>query len=169
MKKIFLSLCLLLGAMSLMACDNEDESSSTITNGDKDDVTNTPSDNYNDNNNISTTMNICVNSHTLTVELAENKSVDALMDLLGKGPVTYTAHDYGNFEKVGNLGFSLPQTNESITTEPCDIVLYQGNSICIFYGPNSWSYTKIGKITGVDKDELKSILGDGEVEIRLSR
>lgn len=113
-------------------------------------------------------MKINVNSHTLTVELAENKSVDALMDLLGKGPVTYTAHDYGNFEKVGDLGFSLPQTNESITTEPCDVVLYQGNSICIFYGPNSWSYTRIGKITGVDKNELKSILGDGEVEIRLS-
>ena len=169
MKKIFLSLCLLFGAMSLMACNNEDESSSTLPNDDKGDATTTPSGNYNDNNNISTTMKINVNSHNLTVELAENKSVDALMDLLKEGPVTYTAHDYGNFEKVGDLGFSLPQSDESITTEPCDVVLYQGNSICIFYGPNSWSYTRIGKIIGVGKDELKSILGDGEGEIRLSR
>ena len=84
--------------------------------------------------------------------------------------ITYEADDYGNFEKVGNIGVSLPQNNESITTVPGDVILYQGNNICLYYGTNSWSFTRLGKIEGMSKDEIKTFLnaGGGSVRITLS-
>ena len=87
-----------------------------------------------------------------------------------KENITYEADDYGNFEKVGYIGFNLPQNNESITTTVGDVILYQGNNICLYYGSNSWSFTRLGKIEGMSKDELKTFLnaGGGSVKVTLS-
>ena len=87
-----------------------------------------------------------------------------------KGNITYEADDYGNFEKVGYIGFNLPQNNENITTTAGDVILYQGNNICLYYGSNSWSFTRLGKIEGMSKDELKTFLnaGRGSVKVTLS-
>ena len=119
-------------------------------------------------NESSSTMIITVNSRSLIVDLADNSSAASLIDLLKKGPVTYEAHDYGDFEKVGDIGHSLSENNEQITTEPGDVILYQGSNICIYYGTNSWNFTRLGKISGVTQSELKEILGDGNVTITLS-
>jgi hypothetical protein len=71
-------------------------------------------------------------------------------------------------EKVGDLGTSLPRNDEQITTEPGDLILYQGNALVIYYAPNSWNFTRLGKIDGITKDELTNILGSGNVTVTLS-
>jgi len=47
------------------------------------------------------TMNITVNGKTLSATMVDNSSTEALKALLLEGSITYVAHDYGNFEKVG--------------------------------------------------------------------
>ena len=87
---------------------------------------------------------------------------------ISQNTLTIEMSDYGNFEKVGGIGTSLPQNNESITTEPGDIILYQGSSITIYYDTNSWSFTRLGKINDVTRDELLDALGDGDVTVTFS-
>lgn len=111
------------------------------------------------------TMYLKINNKILSVDLESNSSAEALVDLLKEGDITYEAHDYGDFEKVGELGHTLPANNKQITTEPGDVILYNGNNICIFYGSNSWSYTRLGKIRDINADDLKSILGNGDVAV----
>ena len=76
--------------------------------------------------------------------------------------------DYGNFEKVGPLGQSLPTNNQQITTEAGDIILYQGNQITIYYDRNSWNFTRLGKINGVTSQQLRDILGSVDVSVTFS-
>ena len=76
--------------------------------------------------------------------------------------------DYGGFEKVGALPQSFTTSNSQITTEPGDIMLYQGYNIVIFYGSNTWSYTPLGKIDGATVNELKQFLGSGSISLTLS-
>jgi len=113
-------------------------------------------------------MNIQVGDRILTATLVQNSSVDALKQALSKGPIAINMHDYGSMEKVGSLGMDLPQNNEQITTEAGDIILYQGNAFVIYYAPNSWNFTRLGKINNISAEELKGILGDGNVTITLS-
>lgn len=114
------------------------------------------------------TMKIKIGDTVLTAELTDNSSVDALKELLAGGPLTINMSDYANMEKVGPIGSSLPRNDEQITTGAGDIILYQGNSLVIYYDRNSWNFTRIGKINGVSQDELKEILGDGEVTVTFS-
>lgn len=113
-------------------------------------------------------MNITIGDNVLTATLVENSSVDALKEALSKGPITMNMHDYGNMEKVGPLGMDLPRNDTQITTEAGDIILYQGNAFVIYYAPNSWNLTRLGKINNVSTEELREILGDGNVTIMLS-
>ena len=117
-----------------------------------------------------TQMYLTINGNKLEVTLAENSAVDALVEILKQGDIVYTADDYGGFEKVGALGHTLPTSNSQITTQAGDVVLYNGNQIVIFYGSNSWSYTRLGKIEGRSVDELSSFLcaGEGSVEVTIS-
>ena len=109
-----------------------------------------------------------VNGKALKILAAENSSADAFLDLLKAGDVTVDMHDYGSFEKVGSLGTSLPRNDEQITTEPGDVILYQGDQITIYYDVNSWSFTRLGKLQDLSQAELKEILGDGNVTITFS-
>ena len=106
-----------------------------------------------------------VNSSVLPILAADNSSTDAFLDLLKTGDVTIDMHDYGSFEKVGPLGTILPRNDEQITTEPGDVILYQGNQITIYYDVNSWSFTRLGKVQDLSKEELKKILGHGDVRL----
>ena len=117
-----------------------------------------------------TKMYITIYGNKLEVTLEDNSSVKALVELLKHGDITYTADDYGGFEKVGSIGHSLPTNNSQITTEAGDVILYQGNQICIMVGSNSWSYTRIGKINGYSVAELKNLVGNGRgsAEVTLS-
>ncbi len=113
-------------------------------------------------------IKIKVNSNVLEVKLEDNEATRSLVEKLKNGDISVNANEYGGFEKVGNLGFSLPRNDESITTSAGDIVLYQGNQISLFYNSNSWSYTKLGKVQNVSGAELKNILGSGNVTLILS-
>ena len=108
---------------------------------------------------------IKVNDRVLSVELEENLATKELKEKIENGDIVVKTSEYGGFEKVGSLGFSLPREDKNITTSAGDIVLYQGNQISIFYESNSWSYTKLGKIKGVTAEDLKKILGSGDVSI----
>lgn len=77
-------------------------------------------------------------------------------------------HDYGNMEKIGPIGRSLPTTDAQITTEPGDIILYQGNQLTIYYDTNSWNFTRIGKIQNISAAELRSILGPADATVTFS-
>ncbi len=118
--------------------------------------------------NMSNQLKIKVGDKTLTASLAENSSVDALKEMLANCDITVEMSDYGNFEKVGSLGASLPRNDEQITTEPGDLILYQGSNITIYYDTNSWNFTRLGKINDITQSELKEILGDGNVTVTFS-
>ena len=114
------------------------------------------------------TMKITVGNRELTATLVANSSTEALKEWLKTGPVTINMRDYGNMEKVGGFGRSLPTNDERITTEPGDLILYQGNAFVIYYAPNTWSFTRLGKINGVTRQELLDVLGQGNVTVTLS-
>ena len=107
---------------------------------------------------------------TLPVLIEDNVATRALVAALREGSITYTARDYGGFEKVGALGRSLPTSDTDITTQAGDVILYNGDNIVLFYGSNSWSYTRLGKIQYKTLDELKSFLkaGGGTISVTLS-
>ncbi len=113
-------------------------------------------------------MNIQIGDRVLTATLVENSSVEALKEALAEGPITINMRDYDNMEKVGSLSMDLPRNDEQITTEAGDIILFQGNAFVIYYAPNSWNFTRLGKIDDISAEELKEILGDGNVTVTLS-
>ena len=113
-------------------------------------------------------VKVKINDNVFDVKLENNSATQEFIKELKKGNVTVNASEYGGFEKVGNLGFSLPTSDENIGTAPGDIVLYQGDKLSLFYGSHSWSYTKIGKIDNVDSNKLKEVLGSGDVTLEFS-
>ena len=126
--------------------------------------------NFQTTNNMSQVMYITIGEQTLPVTLVDNAATQALVVALAEGAITYEADDYGGFEKVGALGRSLPTSNEQITTQAGDVILYNGNNIVLFYGSNSWSYTRLGRIQYDSLDQLKAFLqaGKGSVSVTLS-
>ena len=109
-----------------------------------------------------------VGGNTMTASLTDNEATRELTKLLEQGDITIRMSDYGGFEKVGALPQSLPTSNTQITTEPGDIMLYQGHQMVIFYGSNSWSYTRLGKIDGATASNLRQFLGNGNITLTLS-
>ena len=114
------------------------------------------------------TMNITIGNVTHEVTLVNNAATQTLLAKLKEGPVTVKLDTNGNFEIWGSLGFSLPSSNEYINGQPGDVVLYSGSNICIFYGYNSYSYTRLGRINGLSADELKTFLWGGESDISVT-
>ena len=115
-------------------------------------------------------MYITIGDETHCITMEDNIGTRALMAALQADNITYTADDYGNFEKVGYVGQSFPTDNHQIATSAGDLVLYNGDNICIFYGSNSWSYTRIGKLDNLSAEEVRQFVkaGEGEVSITLS-
>ena len=112
-------------------------------------------------------MTVQIGESTFTATLEDNAAVDVLVRMMeNDGSVTIRMNDYAGFEKVGSLGSSLPTSNSQTTTQAGDIVLYQGNQIVLFYGSNSWSYTRLGKID--DLTGWTEALGSGDVSVTFS-
>lgn len=49
-----------------------------------------------------------------------------------------------------------------------DIVLYNSSNLVVFYGSNSWAYTRLGKMDLSEK-EVTDLLSNGDVTITLKR
>lgn len=113
---------------------------------------------------------LTINDNKLKILLYDNDATRALVSKLEQSDITITADDYGGFEKIGNLGFTLPHNDELITADTGDVMLYQGNSIVLFYGENSWEYTRLGAIVGYSSGLIKEILSasQGKIHITLS-
>ena len=111
------------------------------------------------------TLVIVANNRVFYAALESNTSAETFAEKLSREAIEVDMHDYGRFEKVGTLPWSLPRNDEQITTEPGDVILYQGNQITIYYDENSWSFTRLAKIENVNREELLEALGDGNVMV----
>ncbi len=112
-------------------------------------------------------MKMRINDTDIEVEWANNEAVTALKEMVNNNPLTINMSMYGGFEQVGALGANLPANDTRIVTEPGDIVLYSGNQMVVFYGSNTWSYTRLGKIKNKTETQLKELLSNGNVKITL--
>ena len=114
------------------------------------------------------TLKMTIGGTAVTVAWERNESVAALKELVKDRPLTVQLSMYGGFEQVGPLGTELPRNDEQTVTQAGDIVLYSGNQIVVFYGSNSWAYTRLGHITDKTAEELAALLGNGDVMLTLS-
>lgn len=154
MNNLFIAICLMLSAFAL-----------TVQAQQK--VSHNQNKRSMENNTIKLTVK---GGKTFTATLEDNSSAYALKEQLAKGDITVEMNDYGNMEKVGSLGINLPRNDHHTTTEPGDLILYMGNNLVICYDTNSWNFTRIGKVNGVDtRNEMLELLGgDGKILITLS-
>ena len=113
-------------------------------------------------------MRLLINDTPVEVLWEDNEAVTALRELVRDGALTVAMSPYGGFEQVGPVGRSLPRADSRITTEAGDIVLYSGDQIVVFYGSNTWAYTRLGKIQGLDGAALTSLLGGGAVTLTIT-
>ena len=152
-KSIIIRLLVMTLALLVMSCGGDEAQAQTIKEED-----------------MTEKLYITIGNQTLPVTLVKNNATEALMAALAANPITYEADDYGGFEKVGALGISLPTNNQQLTTQAGDVILYSGNQIVLFYGSNSWSYTRLGRIEYESLEQLKSFLkaGQGRVSVTLS-
>ena len=152
-KAIIIRLLVMTLALLVMSCGGDEAQAQTIKEED-----------------MTEKLYITIGNQTLPVTLVKNNATEALMAALAANPITYEADDYGGFEKVGALGISLPTNNQQLTTQAGDVILYSGNQIVLFYGSNSWSYTRLGRIEYESLEQLKSFLkaGQGRVSVTLS-
>ena len=118
--------------------------------------------------NVEKTLLLEINGVGVKVEWEDNESVSELAKLVSSAPLTVEMSMYGGFEQVGSLGSTLPRNDVQTTTEPGDIVLYSGDQIVIFYGSNSWAYTRLGRITDKTAAEMTALLGNGNVTVTVS-
>ena len=150
---IMLCLCLVFSACDIIPEAGDNTGGNTEQSGGSEEITE---------------MYIYVNANKLEVTLEQNSSVEALVKILKQGDITYTAHA-NDFEIYGDIGHGLPTNNKQITSQSGDVLLWAGSNICIFFGNNSYSYTRIGKIEGYTALQLKEILAPtSSVKVRLS-
>ena len=113
-------------------------------------------------------MNMEVNGTNIQVKLYDNSSAEAVKELLRKGPFTLSMKDYAHMEKFGSFGMQLPTNDEHITTEAGDVILSEGNLLVIYYAPNTWNFTRLGKVQNLSEAELKKVLGKGSITATLT-
>lgn len=111
-------------------------------------------------------LKITVGDQEFLASFEDNSSAREFQALLAQGPLTIQMEDYGGFEQVGALGSTLTRNDQRITTQPGDVILYQGNQITIYYGTNTWSFTRLARIT--DLTGLTEALGTDTVQVTFS-
>lgn len=155
MKKLFVICLVLVLIMGFTACENTNQPSESESAA------------IDSNRTVKTEdmttmkMSVTIGDKSFTATLEDNAATREFVKMMEEEPISINMDDYSGFEKVGSLGTSLTTDNQKITTQAGDIVLYNGNQMVMFYGSNSWSYTKIGKID--DLSGWKDALGNGSV------
>lgn len=115
-----------------------------------------------------TFLTMIIGTTPVQLALDNNVATAALLQHLQQGDATIAASRYGGFEQVGRLPWSLPTTHRQMTTQAGDVVLYNDNQLVIFFGSNSWSYTRLGRIVGLNAAQLRTLLNVERCDIRLS-
>ena len=113
-------------------------------------------------------MKMTINGTAVDVSWENNASVKELAKMAGNGPVTIETEPYGGFEQVGPIGATLPSSDTNIKTKAGDIMLYTSSQMVIFYGSNSWAYTRLGRITDKSDSELRELLGGDGVTVTIT-
>ena len=113
-------------------------------------------------------MQMRISDTPVTVEWEDNESVEALRALCVEKPLEIQMSMYGGFEQVGSLGEALPRDDVQTITQSGDIVLYTGSQLVVFYGSNSWAYTRLGHIVDQSEEDMARLLGNGNVVITIS-
>lgn len=117
---------------------------------------------------MKTKICISINDRIETATLVDNAATQAFVDRLGEAPVMVNLNSSGGFEIWGPLEFALPTSDEQVYAQPGDIVLYNGSNICLFYGSNSWSYTRLGHINSLTEEQLRTFLQAGHKNINVT-
>ena len=112
-------------------------------------------------------LNLMIGDTEVAVEWEDNESVEKLKELISENPISISMSMYGGFEQVGALGTTLVSNDVQTATSAGDIVLYSSSQIVIFYGSNSWAYTRLGRITGKSAAEMGDLLGNGDVTVTI--
>lgn len=150
MKRLIMAL--LMSTLLLSGCINNKNNKD---NQSKDDITdNIPEEEI---------MKLEIDGNVLDVSWNNNASVTALNEIK---PLTINMHLYGGFEQVGSIGQSIVSDDKEITTKPGDIVLYSSNQIVVFFGTNTWRYTKLGHIN-LSESELNTLLNKSNVTLKI--
>ena len=113
-------------------------------------------------------MTMKIGDTKVNVDWEDNQAVERLRDMAKDGDITIQMSMYGGFEQVGSIGQSLPRDDKQTTTTSGDIVLYSGNQMVVFYGSNSWSYTRLGHISDKNAEDITDLLSNGDVTITIS-
>ena len=113
------------------------------------------------------TLQMTIGATPVTVAWEDNEAVEGLRELCRNEPLTISMSMYGGFEQVGSIGAELPANDVQTTTSAGDIVLYSGDQMVVFYGSNTWAYTRLGHITDKTPAELTQLLSNGNVTITL--
>ncbi len=145
---------------------NPQEEETTATVGENTETTQAKPDQITEGITEVTEMRMLIDGKEVSVEWEDNESVDALRKLAASGGLEVNMSMYGGFEQVGSIGHSIPRNDKQTTTSAGDIVLYSGNQVVVFYGSNSWAYTRLGRITDKTSDELAGMLDSGDVVLR---
>ncbi len=166
MKKFLLFVILILPFAMLAACertesDNTKEETSETRYSERNNETENSGEDYD-----LAKIGVEINGELFTIEMEDNSSADALAEKLVEADLNLKLSEYGGFEKVGDLPWTLERNDENITTSPGDVILYQGNKITIYYAENTWDFTKLGKIVGADEDRFKQLMTLDEIEVR---
>lgn len=160
MKKIIFTIFIIIG-FSLLGCSNNNNNLSDL---DKTNETENPK-NTGEMDSEESIFVMKIDNIVVNITWEKNDSVNELMEYAKNG-ITITMHQYGGFEQVGSIGKTITSNDSQITTNPGDVVLYSSNQIVIFFGTNSWSYTKLGHIN-MNQSELNSLLNKSNVTLKL--
>lgn len=112
-------------------------------------------------------LKLFIDEKEIPIVWENNEAVKALYEHTKNNPLNIDMRMYGGFEQVGSLGTNLPTEDYNIVTEAGDIVLYNGNQIVIFYGSNSWAYTKLGKVENANEEYMKQLLAEKDVKVTI--
>lgn len=113
-------------------------------------------------------LQMTIGSTPVSVAWEDNEAVQTLKELCQNQPLTIAMSMYGGFEQVGSIGTNLPANDVQTTTSAGDIVLYSGNQMVVFYGSNTWAYTRLGHITDQSSDGMAQLLSKGDTTITIS-
>ena len=146
MKRFLISLLCIAFILCIVACGNRESDIEKTTSENASEKTSDSVVEADKNSSEEGTMKLLINDLEIPVIWEENASVDEIMAEAAKEDIVISMSMYSDFEQVGSLGKKYSSNDKQITTQNGDIVLYNSSNIVVFYGSNSWSYTRLGEI-----------------------